>query len=421
MSSVQRLVPDSLSAVCAARGDFPLFADGAAGSQLHYLDNAATTQKPRSVIDAVSRCYEVGYAPIHRGLYPLAAAATDSYEQARATLAGFVGAATANELVFTRSATEAINLVAEGWARPRLRPGDRIWVSRMEHHANYLPWQRVCQATGAELGIIELGADRQLDWTATPGLFDPTTRLIAVTQVSNVLGVVNPVAELCATARANGIPVLVDGAQAVGHTAVDVQALDCDFYAFSAHKMYGPAGIGLLYGRQERLVEMQPLLVGGGMVDVVGEGSAESLWAEAPACFEAGSPNLPGAVGFAAAADYMQALGAERVAQHVAALTRSAIDALRDVDGLRLLVPADAITAPVVSFTLKGLHPHDVAQIAGESQVAIRAGHHCAQPLLRSLGLAATARASFAVYNDDSDVDALVEAIGRARALFAGG
>ena len=400
------------------RADFPLLRDAPLAQGLHYLDNAATTHKPQVVIDAINDCYARAYGPIHRGLYPLAEEATRNYEQARRRLAGFIGAASADELVFTRSATEAINLVAAGWARQRLRPGDRIWVSRMEHHANYLPWQRVCRDAGAELRVIELSDDGRLDLQRTPELFAPPTRLIALCQVSNVLGMENPLRDICATARDHGIPVLVDAAQAVSHLALDVVDLGCDFLACSAHKMYGPAGIGLLYGRAEHLQQMQPLLVGGGMVDQVGEGTADSRWAEPPARFEAGSPDLPGALGFAAAADYLDGLDLGRVQRHVAGLTAAAAVALSGVPGLRLLSPADKSPASLLSFTLQGVHPHDLAQVAGEQGVAIRAGHHCAQPLLRSLGLPATARASFGIYNDMGDVDALVRAVDHARRLF---
>lgn len=418
-ATVMAQPPDT--ALRSARVDFPVFTAPGLGEGLHYLDNAATTQKPRSVIEAMTRCYESGYAPIHRGLYPLASQATDDYERARAILARFFGAARTEEVIFTRSATESINLVAEGWARPRLRRGDHIWVSRMEHHANYLPWQRVCRETGAELRIIELDENCRLDWRRAGGLFDRQTRLIAVTQVSNVLGVENPTDQLCAAARAHGIPVLVDAAQAVGHKPIDVRAIGCDFMACSAHKMYGPAGIGLLYARSERLAEMQPLLVGGGMVDRVGEGHADSHWADPPACFEAGSPNLPGAVGFAAAAEYLSNVGLDNIRDHVQALTRRAVTTVADLPGLRLMVPPGVLGGPILSFAMEGVHPHDLAQVAGESQVAIRAGHHCAQPLLDRLGLAATARASFGLYNDEGDVDALVEALERARRLFSVG
>ena len=398
------------------RRDFPLLQEATLARGLHYLDNAATTQKPRQVIDAVSTCYSEEYGPIHRALYPLGEAATARYEQSRQTLAAFLGAGSADQLVFTRSATEAINLVASGWALPRLGPGDRIWVSRMEHHANYLPWQRICQQRGAELRIIELDDAGRLDLAQTPELFTPRTRLIAVCQVSNVLGLENPVKRLCIEAHAQGIPVLVDAAQSVSHLPIDVADLGCDFLACSAHKMYGPAGIGLLYGRAERLAEMEPLLLGGGMVDEVGEGTAASRWAAVPACFEAGSPNLPGAAGFAAAARYLDGLDRARVRRHVAALTRTAAAALAGMPGLRLLGSPDAVA--ILAFTMDGVHPHDLAQLAGEQGVAIRAGHHCAQPLLRHLGLAATARASFGIYNDLDDVEALVAAIDSARHLF---
>jgi cysteine desulfurase/selenocysteine lyase len=401
------------------RKDFPLLRDAPLAQGLHYLDNAATTHKPQPVIDAISECYARRYGPVHRGLYPLAEAASEAYEKARRRLAAFVGAGSADELVFTRSTTEAINLVAEGWARPRLQPGDRVWVSRMEHHANYLPWQRICRERGAELRVIELTGDGQLDLAGAPELFARQTRLIALCQVSNVLGVENPLQEICSTARAHDIAVLVDAAQAVPHMASDVGELQCDFLACSAHKMYGPSGIGLLYGRAERLTEMEPLLLGGGMVDVVGEGTEGSRWAPPPTRFEAGSPDLPGALGFAAAADYLEGLDRTRVRRHLAGLTVAAAERLAGVPGLRLLAPAGGTASAILSFVLDGVHPHDLAQLAGEQGVAIRAGHHCAQPLLRQLGLPAAARASFAVYNDMGDVDALVRAVDGARRMFA--
>lgn len=310
-------------------------------------------------------------------------------------------------------------MVAWGWARERLRPGERIWVSRMEHHANYLPWQRICRERGAELRIIELGEDGGLDLAGAPELFAPGTRMIALSQVSNVLGVETPLRELCASARALDIPVLVDAAQGVSHLAVNVAELGCDFLACSAHKMYGPAGIGFLYGRVERLAEMAPSLVGGGMVDEVGEGTAENSWSQVPARFEAGSPNLPGALGFAAAADYLEHLGLARVQAHVASLTNLAAAALADLPGVRLWPQAGVQRSGILSFTLDDVHPHDLAQVAGEQGVAIRAGHHCAQPLMRRLGLTATARASFGVYNDLDDVNALVRAVDSARRLLA--
>jgi len=319
--------------------------------------------------------------------------------------------------VFTRSTTEAINAVAQGWARSRLAPGDRIWVTRMEHHANLLPWQRICRERGAELRVIELGEDGTLDWQAAAELFDSRTRLIALCQVSNVLGIENPVQEICAQAAQRAIPVLVDAAQSVAHLPLDVAALDCDFLAFSAHKMYGPTGIGVLYAKTQRFQEMEPLLVGGGMVDQVTVETA--TWAGYPERFEAGSPNLAGAAGFAAAVEYLNQLGMQAIHAHVARLTRQAVDALAEIPGLRLIPQRTLERAAIVSFVVDGVHPHDLAQVAGEQGVALRAGHHCCQPLMQHLGVLATARASMAVYNDESDIEALLRAIDQARRLFA--
>lgn len=398
------------------KADFPLFQDSQAGRSLHYLDNAATTQKPAAVIEAIGDCYRSSYGPINRGLYPLAEQATRDYEKARELVARFIGAPSPEQLIFTRSTTESINMVAYGWAHPRLQAGEQIWVTRMDHHANLLPWQRICHQRGARLRMIELDENGLLDWQATEGLFDKQTRLIALCHVSNVLGVENPVQALCARAAAEGIPVLVDAAQSVSHLPVDVMALGCDFMAFSAHKMYGPSGIGALYATPERLEEMEPLLVGGGMVDRVTLESSD--WSACPARFEAGSPNLADAVGFAAAAGYLTRVGMDNVHRHVSALTRQALDALADVPGLQL-IPHHAIDrSAIISFTIDGIHPHDLAQVAGEQGVAMRAGHHCCQPLMQHLGLTATTRASFALYNGPQDVMALLQAIDRARALF---
>ncbi len=404
------------SSLADLKADFPLLAVSAAGRSLHYLDSAATAQKPEAVIAAISACYRESYAPVHRGLYPLAERATTHYEQAREKVAGFIGAPSPSQLVYTRSTTEAINLVAYGWARERLGPDDRVWVTRMEHHANLLPWQRVCAETGAQLGIVELREDGSLDWQGTEALFDRRTRLIALCHVSNVLGIVNPVQAICARAAAQGIPVLVDAAQSVAHLPVDVFALGCDFLAFSAHKLYGPSGIGALYAKAERLEEMEPLLLGGGMVDQVTlQGSS---YAGYPERFEAGSPNLAGAVGFAAAVDYLSQITMGVVQDHVSALTRRALDALSEVSGVRLVPHQGVDRTGIVSFTVDGIHPHDLAQIAGEQGVALRAGHHCCQPLMQQLGLSATARASFAIYNNDADIAALLGAIEEARRVF---
>ena len=398
------------------KADFPLLRDSELGHALHYLDNAATTQKPEPVIAALSECYRECNAPIHRGLYPLAEAATRRYEQARATVARFIGAPSADQLVFTRSTTEAINAVAQGWARARLARGDRIWVTRMEHHANLLPWQRVCRERGAELRVIELREDGSLDWQAAEELFDRRTRLIALSQISNVLGIENPVQALCARAAEEAIPVLVDAAQSVAHSRVDVTDLDCDFLAFSAHKMYGPTGIGALYAKAERFAEMEPLLVGGGMVDEVTLEAAS--WAGGPQRFEAGSPNLAGAVGFAAAVEYLNQLGMEAIHTHVAGLTRRAIETLAQVPGLRLIPERSVDRAAIVSFVVDGVHPHDLAQIAGEQGVAVRAGHHCAMPLHQRLGVPASVRASFYLYNTPDEVDQLGAALEAALRIF---
>jgi cysteine desulfurase/selenocysteine lyase len=408
--------PNQRSRLQDLRADFPLLHEAELGRSLHYLDNAATTHKPQAVIDAISGCYREFYASVHRGLYPLAEEATRRYEDARDTVARFVGAPVADQLVFTRSTTESINMVAHGWARPRLSPGERIWVTRMEHHANLLPWQRICHERGAELRVIELCEDGSLDWQRAEDLFDRRTRLIALCHVSNVLGIVNPLQAICERAAMQGIPVLVDAAQSVPHLTVNANKLDCDFLAFSAHKMYGPCGIGALYAKPQRLEEMEPLLVGGGMVDEVTMDA--SSWAEYPTRFEAGSPNLADAVGFAAAVDYMEQLGRDGIHDQVSTLTRRALDALAEVRGLTLLAQPGVDRSGIISFTLDGVHPHDVAQIAGEQGVALRAGHHCCQPLLQHLGLAATVRASFAVYNSEADIDALLAAIDQAQQVF---
>jgi cysteine desulfurase/selenocysteine lyase len=415
--STSRSPRDSSLNVNAVRADFPLLNSPGWDRDLHYLDSAATSQKPECVIDAISDCYRRHYGPIHRGLYPLADDASARYEQARSKLAAFVGAPAAGRLIFTRSATESINMVAWGWLQDRLRPGDEVWVSRMEHHANFLPWQRICRKAGARLRIIELKPDATLDLVSASELYGPRTRLIALSHVSNVLGVVNPVKEVAARAAAEKIPVLIDGAQSVGHMPVDVAELGCDFLAFSAHKMCGPSGIGALYAKPERLEEMEPLLLGGGMVDYVGE--VDSAWAPYPSKFEAGSPNLAGAVGFSTAVEYLDRLGLEVIDQHVRELTRQALDALTKVPGIRIYGPTETDhRSGIVAFNINGIHPHDLGQIAGEQGVAIRAGHHCCQPLMAKLGTPATARASFALYNGPDDIEALLAALAAARRTF---
>jgi cysteine desulfurase/selenocysteine lyase len=409
-----KVKPANLFDSAIVLADFPLLEE--AGDSLHYLDNAATTQKPNAVIDAISDCYRHHNAPVHRGLYELAEDASHRYEAARSTVAKFIGAPT-DQLIFTRSATESINMVAQGWLRSRLDPGDQVWLTRMEHHANYLPWQALCRERGAQLRIIELNKDGTLDIANCAGLYDKTTKLISLTHISNVLGVVNPLKDICTKAAVQGIAVMVDAAQSVGHIPVDVKSLNCDFLAFSAHKMFGPNGIGALYAKAERLDEMEPLLLGGGMVDNVNDG--DSIWMPYPAKFEAGSQNLANALGFAAAVNWINNTGMAAMHTHVTDVTQYALDSLLKLNDVDIYGPrSGAQRGGIVSFNLTNVHPHDVGQIAGERGVAIRAGHHCCQPLMRKLGIAATARVSFAPYNNRNDVDALVESIHAAKAMM---
>jgi cysteine desulfurase/selenocysteine lyase len=399
--------PDSVD-FDALRKDFPIFDGGP--ETLHYLDSAATSQKPRCVIDAIDQCYRHQYGPVHRGLYPLAESATEAYEKARQTMAKFINAPSPDEIIFTRSATEAINLVASGWARQALEAGDEIWVSQMEHHSNFLPWQRICRDRDANLKVIPLDSSGQLDLDKAAGLFGNRTRLIAITHVSNVLGIVNPVEKIIRLASANSIPVLVDAAQSVGHMPVDVQSLGCDFLVASAHKMCGPGGIGFLYGKKERLAQTEPLLLGGGMVDQVL--SDTSIWAEIPARFEAGSPNLAGAVGFAVAAAYIEGIGRHSIEKRELELAFTAFEALSEMEVVTIYGPENSpYRSGILSFNIDGIHPHDIAQIAGEQGVAIRAGHHCCQPLMQHLNTSSTARASFSFYNNKDDIAALVMAV----------
>jgi cysteine desulfurase/selenocysteine lyase len=407
-----RLAPQ-LSAI---REQFPILAQTVHGKPLVYLDNAATTQKPLAVLDAM-RAFELrDYANIHRGVHALSQRATDAFEAAREKVAAFVHARSADEIVFVRGATEAINLVAQSYTRPRLQPGDELLVTAMEHHADIVPWQMVCDATGAKLRVAPIRDDGALDLQALPELLGPRTRMLAVTHVSNVLGTVNDVASVAQLAHARGVPVLVDGAQAVAHLPVDVQALGCDFYVFSGHKLYGPTGIGVLWGRAEMLDAMPPYQGGGDMIRSVS--FERTTYADPPTRFEAGTPHITGAVGLAAAIDFVQGLGWDAIAQHERALLERAQSALSRIPGLRIYgtVP-DKIG--VISFNIDGLHAHDLGTIADAEGVAIRAGHHCAMPLMKRYGVAAMARASLGVYNNADDVHALVRAVRKAQAMFA--
>ncbi|MDE2268634.1 MAG: cysteine desulfurase [Betaproteobacteria bacterium] len=407
-----RLAPQ-LSAI---RDHFPILAQTVHGKPLVYLDNAATTQKPLVVLDAM-RAFELrDYANIHRGVHALSQRATDAFEAAREKVAAFVHARSADEIVFVRGATEAINLVAQSFTRPRLQRGDEVLVTAMEHHADIVPWQMVCDATGAKLRVAPIRDDGALDLQALPELLGPRTRMLAVTHVSNVLGTVNDVASVAQLAHARGVPVLVDGAQAVAHLPVDVQALGCDFYVFSGHKLYGPTGIGVLWGRAEMLAAMPPYQGGGDMIRSVS--FERTTYADPPTRFEAGTPHITGAVGLAAAIDFVQGLGWDAIAQHERTLLERALSALSRIPGLRIYgtVP-DKIG--VISFNLDGVHAHDLGTIADAEGVAIRAGHHCAMPLMKRYGVAAMARASLGLYNKEDDIDALVRAVRKAQAMFA--
>jgi cysteine desulfurase/selenocysteine lyase len=401
--------------VAARRAEFPALDQLVYGKPLVYLDSAATTQKPRAVIDAISRYYERDNANVHRGVHALSERATRAFEGARATVARFLHA-DQREVVFVRGATEAINLVAQTFGRQRVQAGDEIVVTTLEHHSNIVPWQLLAAAQGARLVPAPVDDAGDLDLGALDRLLGPRVKLLAVTQVSNAIGTVTPLEAIVALARARGIPVLVDGAQGAPHLGVDVRALGADFYVFSGHKIYGPTGIGVLWGRREHLEAMPPWQGGGDMIRSVT--FERSTWNEVPYKFEAGTPDIAGAVGLAAALDYLGAIGLPAIAAHEAALLRQAEAALRGVPGVRL-VGAPRRRAGVISFMVGEIHPHDLATIVDREGVAIRAGHHCAQPLMRRLGLPATARASFALYSTPADVEALVRALQAAIQVFA--
>ena len=398
----------------ARRTDFPLLT---ANPGLHYLDSAATSQKPRVVLDAMRDYYEHDNANPHRGAYALSARATDRYHAARERVARFLGVADADCLIFTRGTTEALNLVATAWGRANVQAGDEIVVTALEHHANFVPWQQLALATGARFHVCPLTADHRVDLDALRRLVGPRTRVVAFNHVSNALGTVNPVREIAAIARESGALVVCDGAQAVPHMHVGFDGLAVDFYAFSGHKMCGPMGIGGLAGRRTILEAMPPYQFGGDMIEIVGD--ERTTWNVLPHKFEAGTPNVADAVGLAAACDYLDTIGMDAVLQHERALVRLATERLATVEGVHIYGPPPAERSGVVSFTLGDIHPHDLATILDEDGVCIRAGHHCCQPLMRRLGVSATARASFYLYNDEADVEALVGALEKARALFA--
>jgi cysteine desulfurase / selenocysteine lyase len=401
-----------MSLVAPARSDFPVLAQ----EGLTYLDSAATAQTARPVIEAMDEYYNEYRASIHRGVYPLAARATDAYEGARELVAAFAGS-TAGETIFTRNATEAINLVTFAWGYPNVRAGDVVAVTQMEHHSNLVPWQLLCQQVGAELVYVPITDDGLIDLDALDGVLARRPKLLAVAHVSNVLGTINPIADIVQRAHAAGTLVMVDGAQAVPHLPVDVGALGADFYAWTGHKAYGPTGVGVLHGRRELLESMPPFLTGGHMISRVGD--FESSWAEPPARFEAGTMMVAEAIGLGAAADYLGGLGMENVREHARDVVAYAVERLREVPGLTLHGPGLAHRGSLCSFELEGIHPHDVAEILGRDGVCVRAGHHCAQPLMRRLGVPASTRASFAVHSTRDEVDRLIDGLATVREVFA--
>ncbi len=404
--------------VTRLRRDFPILSRRVHGKPLVYLDNAATTQKPRQVLSALGTYYSRFNANIHRGIHTLAEEATAAYEAVRAHVARFVHASNAREIVFTRNTTESINLFANAWGRRHLTAGDQILLSEMEHHSNLVPWQLIARATGATLAFLPITDDGQLRLEELDRLLTPRTKLVALTQMSNVLGTINPIAQVVERAHRNGSLVLVDGAQSVPHLPVDVLKLGCDALAFSAHKMLGPTGVGVLYVREALLESLEPFLGGGEMIQDVQLTTA--TWNDIPWRFEAGTPNIADVVAFGEALCYLERLGMERIAAHEQALTAYALTRLAEIEGVTLYGPALGVArrGGVVSFNLAGLHPHDVGTVLDAEGVAIRAGHHCAKPLMRRLGVTATARASFFLYNTREEVDRLVDALHVAQAFF---
>jgi len=400
----------------AVRRDFPLLSTEVHGKPLVYLDNAATTQKPRAVIDAISGYYTTTNANIHRGVHLLSERATQAYEQARGKVRRFVNAAEAKELVFVRGATEGINLVAQAWGRRNVGAGDEVVVSQMEHHSNIVPWQLLCEEKGAKLRVVPMSDAGELDLAAYEHMLRPQTKLVSLVHVSNALGTVNPVQRMIGLAHQAGARVLLDGAQSTPHLRIDVQALDADFFVFSGHKLYGPTGIGVLYGKQALLEAMPPYQGGGDMIRSVT--FERTLFNELPYKFEAGTPDIAGAIGLGAAIDYLERVGLEAGAAWERELLAYGTERLVAVDGLRLVGTAKE-KAGVLAFVMGDVHPHDIGTILDQEGVAIRTGHHCAQPVLERLGLAATARASLAFYNTREDVDRLVQGLKRVKEVFA--
>jgi cysteine desulfurase / selenocysteine lyase len=402
--------------VQAVRHDFPILRERVHDKPLVYLDNAATTQKPQAVIDRLTTFYAHENANVHRGVHLLSERATDAYEDARRTVCRFLNAADPREIVFVRGTTEAINLVAQSYGRSHIGPGDEIVITTMEHHSNIVPWQMLCEQTGARLRVVPITDAGELRLDAYEAALSERTKIVAVVHVSNALGTINPVAEIVRFAHGRGIPVLVDGAQAVAHMPVDVRRLDCDFYTFSGHKIFGPTGIGVLYAKAPLLEAMPPYQGGGDMISSVT--FERTLYNVLPYKFEAGTPNIAGAIGLAAALDYVDAIGLDRINAYERELLAYGTDALSQIAGLRLTGTA-ADKAGILAFALEGVHPHDVGTILDRQGIAIRTGHHCCQPLMDRLGVPATARASLALYNTREEIDALAAALDTVREVFA--
>ena len=401
--------------VAGWRKDFPVLRETAHGKPLVYLDNAATTQKPQSVIDAEAAFYRHANANVHRGVHVLSQRATDLYEAARDKVRRFINATGTEEIVFVRGTTEAINLVAQSYARPHLTAEDNVIISAMEHHSNIVPWQMVCAQTGAELRVAPVNDAGELDLDMFVKLVGPRTKLVAITHLSNALGSIVPVARIIEIAHAHDVPVLLDGAQAIAHLGVDVRTLDCDFYAFSGHKIFGPTGIGILYGKAALLDAMPPYQVGGDMIRSVTFGHTE--YNELPYKFEAGTPHIAGAIGLGAALDYVSAIGIDAIAAHERDLLDYATGQVSGIKGLKIIGTAKD-KASILSFLLDGVHPHDIGTILDNDGVAIRAGHHCAMPIMQRFGIAGTARASFSLYNTRAEVDALIAGLVKVQEMF---
>jgi len=401
--------------VARVRADFPILRRQARGRPLVYLDNAATTQKPQVVIDALTHYYTDSNANVHRGVHELSEIASEAYEQARRTVAAFFGARDERTIVFTRNATESINLVAHAFGRSHVGAGDEVVISAMEHHSNIVPWQLLCEATKAQLRVVPMNDRGELLLDELEAILNDRTKIVSITHMSNALGTVNPVEEIVKIAHARGVPVLLDGSQAAYHMPVDVESLDCDFYVATGHKLYGPTGIGVLYAKAEHLESMPPFLGGGDMISSVT--FERSTWNALPYKFEAGTPHIEGAIGLGVAIDYIQQVGLAQIGEHERDLLDYGTRALESIDGVRLIGTARR-KASILSFVMDGIHPHDIGTIVDREGIAIRTGHHCAQPVMDRFGIPATARASLAMYNTRDDIDALVLALARVRELM---